>query len=408
MTRIAFVSCSKLKGLEPAPAAALYTSPLFRKSLLAALSDTKKVNILSAKHGILPLGQVIQPYDVTLKAMTRIERSAWAEVAGAQLPNVLQVGDLAVFYCGEEYVAQLRGKIAQLGCRSTEPLSGLSLGKRLQRLQSMNDEPMLNAACENFYHIMRRLYEAQKGGRRIRECTGKMLWPARGVYFVTEDQPAPTPHGMPRITRVGTHAVSSGSRTSLWDRLSTHRGTESGGGSHRSSIFRLHVGRALMNLEHTVHWPDTWSKGQSASSSVRNSETTLERLVSRTIGDMKLLWLNVPGSAGPASDRAYIERNAIALLSRSVLLSPILKRSWLGNHSGDWRIAASGLWNLDHLFIRPDPAFLDILQSYVDITLGRRPEPQGPIAPPNWRLQYTKPAKSAQLNLFNAKIDGLV
>jgi hypothetical protein len=298
----------------------------------------------------------------------------------------------------------LRRKIAEIGCRLVEPLSGFSFGQRLQWLQAMNDEPALHASHKKFYRTMQSLCDAQEGGRRIRECSGKLSWPERGVYFVIEGQSHASRTRIPRIIRVGTHAVSLGSRTSLWDRVSTHRGTGSGSGSHRSSIFRLHVGRALINIEPSGNWPETWSKGQTAPASVRQSEISLERLVSNAIGEMKLLWLNVPDTVGPGSDRAYIERNSIGLLSRSVLLSPSLARSWLGSKSADWRIAVSGLWNLDHLFLRPDPSFLDVLQSYVNITLGRQAEPDSSLAPRNWRLRDQETADPAQLNLFAEQI----
>ncbi|WP_162806603.1 DUF6884 domain-containing protein [Sphingosinicella terrae] len=77
MTRIAFVACSKTKAKEVMPAAALYTSPLFKKSLLAALDLADKVYILSAEHGLLDLGEPVSPYDTTLKTMRRDERLAW-------------------------------------------------------------------------------------------------------------------------------------------------------------------------------------------------------------------------------------------------------------------------------------------------------------------------------------------
>ena len=51
----------------------------------------------------------------------------------------------------------------------------------------------------------------------------------------------------PRIVRVGTHALTEGSGTKLWSRLSPHGGQpKSGGGNHRGSIFRLIVGTAIM------------------------------------------------------------------------------------------------------------------------------------------------------------------
>ena len=54
----------------------------------------------------------------------------------------------------------------------------------------------------------------------------------------------------PRIIRVGTHALKTGSRTTLWTRLSQHKGQPgSGGGNHRGLIFRLIGGRAVGWLE---------------------------------------------------------------------------------------------------------------------------------------------------------------
>ena len=398
MTQVAFVSCSKLKGEHKAPAAALYTSALFRKSLLAAYEKSKKVYIISAKHGVLNLGDIIEPYDRTLKAMSRADRTVWAETTSVQLAKLLRSGDVINFYCGEEYIAPLRRKMTQIGARLVEPLSGLSLGKRLQHLRNLNNEQSLKAEVKRFYEIMQQLWVAQRSGRRIADLTGRQPWPERGVYFVTGAVSAAHTRSIPRIIRVGTHAVSVGSRTSLWNRISTHRGTLDGGGSHRSSIFRSHVGRAIMNTEPHQNWPKNWATGQSAPKSVLETEVDLEQKVSRAIGEMRLLWLQVSDIPGPSSDRAYLERNAIGLLSRSVLLSPSTAGEWLGAFSDDWRIAASGLWNLNHLFLRPDPAFLDVLERYVNVTLGHEPEPSNPIAPDSWHS--LKLSESDQLNLF--------
>jgi len=158
------------------------------------------------------------------------------------------------------------------------------------------------------------------------------------------------------------------------------------------------MGRTIIRTETKAKWPDSWAVGQSAPTSVRTEEQELERRVSSLIRAMHLLWLNVPDLPGPASDRAYIERNAIGLLSRAGLLSPASVGSWLGKASDDWRIATSGLWNLNHLFLKPDLSFLDVLNEYVDITLGITPEPQRSIAPLSWYSQ-SKP-ESDQLSLF--------
>jgi hypothetical protein len=99
-----------------------------------------------------------------------------------------------------------------------------------------------------FYALLDDLERRIGGQRALGDCSGRMDWPRRGVYFFREagELRSDTGHG-PRIVRVGTHALTSGSSTKLWTRLSQHLGkSNTGGGNHRGSIFRLIVGTALM------------------------------------------------------------------------------------------------------------------------------------------------------------------
>ena len=353
------------------PAASLYQSALFRKSLLAALDVSDKVFILSAKHGVITCDEFIEPYDVTLKTMRRSDRDAWGLKVQRQLDRLLRARDTAVMYCGEEYFAPLREYLERLKVIVEMPLGSLSLGMRLQQLAKSNEEEALHRMGAEFTQLLCRLWVAQGGGRRIEETNGRLLWPSRGVYFILEANSGVRSGRMPRVVRVGTHAVSQGSKTSLWDRLSTHRGTAGGSGSHRSSIFRLHVGRAWARHTPSSEWPVTWAQGQSAPRSVRDAEQELEREVSKIIGAMRVIWLDVADEAGPTSERAYFERNAIGLLSRIGLLDAIGSPAWLGRKSADWRIATSGLWNLNHVFIKPDPMFIGRLADAIARTIGR-------------------------------------
>jgi hypothetical protein len=79
-----------------------------------------------------------------------------------------------------------------------------------------------------------------------------MNWPDRGIYFFFHPDETRESSDQLRVTRIGTHAVSEGSSTSLWDRLRTHRGaqrgTYEGGGNHRGSVFRKRVGEALIRV----------------------------------------------------------------------------------------------------------------------------------------------------------------
>ena len=217
-----------------------------------------------------------------------------------------------------------------------------------------------------FYDILDVLAERIGGPRILAECTGRMRWPERGVYFFQEcgENRSDSGTGL-RIVRVGTHALKTGSKTTLWERLSQHRGSaRTGGGNHRGSIFRLLVGTALAETNGMTI--PTWGQGSSAPRPIREKEKPLEKLVSRTIGQMPFLWLDVPDRPGPESLRGYIERNAIALLSnynRPVLDPP--SSSWLGAHCNREKVRDSGLWNQDHVDESYDPAFLDELERLV-------------------------------------------
>lgn len=360
--------------------------------MLAALDASDRVYILSARHGLLDPQTLIEPYDVTLKTMPRAARLEWGQTTGAQLSGVVKRRDVVSLFCGEEYIEPLRPALDRLGVMVDAPLATLSLGQRLQRLAVMNDEVELQQQMARFSRALHRLWLGQAGGRRIAETHGKQLWPAKGLYFILEPTYGLNGGRMPRVVRVGTHAVSAGSKTSLWNRLSTHRGTSSGGGSHRSSIFRLHVGRAVMCEESDTAWPRSWAEGQTAPADIRANETGLEQRVSQIIGQFAVLWLDVDDASGPESERAYLERNTIGLLSRAGLLTPASRLAWLGRLSPDWRIAVSGLWNLNHVFRRIDNDFLDRLDAAIDRTIGQDAHKAG---------QKTKRASAkVQLSLF--------
>ncbi|MES9822818.1 MAG: hypothetical protein ABW127_00135 [Candidatus Thiodiazotropha endolucinida] len=219
---------------------------------------------------------------------------------------------------------------------------------------------------QRFYSLLDKLAKNTKGSQLLSDCSGRMDWPVRGVYFFQENGEVRTDTGTgARIVRVGTHALKNGSQTTLWNRLSQHKGpTKSGGGNHRGSIFRLIVGTALM--ERDGHDFPTWGQGSSAPKDIREAEQSLEKLVSKTIGDMPFLWLPIDDTAGPDSFRGYIERNAIALLSnynKNVIDLP--SESWLGKLCNREKVRNSGLWNQNHVDEDYDPAFLDVLEELI-------------------------------------------
>ncbi|WP_436909044.1 hypothetical protein [Halosimplex marinum] len=222
---------------------------------------------------------------------------------------------------------------------------------------------------DRFYDLLADLEAAVDGMQYLRDCDGYMDWPERGVYFFFSPEEARA-GGQRRLTRIGTHAVSSGSGTSLWDRLRTHRGINSGtfagGGNHRGSVFRKRVGEAMRTRDGLAEVYPEWGEGSSADREIRLKETGLERRVTEYIGDLPCLWLDVNDEPGPESDRAYIERNAIALVS-NYRTDPLDRRTgdWLGMYSPAPAIRRSGLWNINHVDESYDPAFLDLFEERV-------------------------------------------
>jgi hypothetical protein len=219
-----------------------------------------------------------------------------------------------------------------------------------------------------FYSVLDRLGHNIGGARLLSLCSGRSNWPQRGVYFFRETGENRTATGGgSRIVRIGTHALKTGSRTALWTRLSQHRGQQNTGGNHRGSIFRQIVGAALIKRD-GLDFP-TWGDGYTASRDIRLAEVDLERRVSEVIGKMTFLWLAIEDEPGPESQRGYIERNSIALLSdyyKPALDAP--SSDWLGHYSTRGRVRQSGLWNQNHVDEGYDPAFLDNLHRLVKST----------------------------------------
>lgn len=223
---------------------------------------------------------------------------------------------------------------------------------------------------EEFYTIIDELRDRVGGCRKLCDCTGKSGWPQRGLYFFFEDGELRERSKQPRVVRVGTHAVTATSKTTLWNRLHTHRGHAGGGGNHRGSIFRKRIGEALIE---TKSYPqgarEGWGVGSSAPKDICVAELPIEQAVTEYIGNMPFLWLGIDDAPSPDSHRSFLERNSIWLLSNHSQppIDPASKH-WLGLHVAQETIRKSGLWNTNYVEEHYDPAFLTLLRTYVKRT----------------------------------------
>ena len=184
-------------------------------------------------------------------------------------------------------------------------------------------------------------------------CTEALLislkdWPQRGVYFFVDPaEPGPSAAVPGRVVRVGTHALKTGSSSTLWRRLSQHRGQRNGSGNHRGSVFRLHVGRSLIARDSIAL--GTWGVGSSATPDVRAVERELEERVSGYLAELLVTFVPVLDEPGPRSMRGFIERNSIGSLSAARDLGSGPSDVWLGWHAPSGAVQESGLWNVRHV-----------------------------------------------------------
>lgn len=217
------------------------------------------------------------------------------------------------------------------------------------------------AEPEEFYRLLAGL---AGGARRLRDCRAGEC-PRGGVYFFFEDGEVRS-GGSSRVVWVGTHALTAASSATLWDRLRQPRGhlggRDPGSGNHRASVFRRHVGAALIGRDgQPPGLLASWLDRHGPHPGWARQETALEMAVSRHIGAMPVLWLTVPDPAA----RADVEQNSIALTSRLAGGQDQPSPGWLGHYAIPGQIRQSGLWNVEHVTQPCRPDFLATLHQLI-------------------------------------------
>jgi hypothetical protein len=138
---IGLISCSAQKLDRPAPARELYCSALFRKSLAYTEARCERVYVLSARHHLVALDDVLEPYEQRL-GTTKLEARRWAVVVASSLEQLHGRDVKLLALAGKEYTAPLIREVAHwwpVGAwreRIALPLAGLQVGERLRWLNA--------------------------------------------------------------------------------------------------------------------------------------------------------------------------------------------------------------------------------------------------------------------------------
>lgn len=358
----ALISCSKSKGGHRDLARNMYVSSLYRKSVAVAEGWGLKYSILSAKYGLLDPDETIEPYDQTLKGASKQFKSEWACKVDKQIRLLIDRKKWLVVLAGDDYFVPLTEAGTQDPLNYFAPMQGISLGNRLvflnQSIRIKKRREAIARSYEMFGHLAKAI-----GLHPLRDILQGEI-PKQGVYFFFDDnEPTRFSTVVPRLVRVGTHGVSAGSVATLRNRLRTHLGTRAGAGNHRASVFRLHVGRAIIERDGFQELYPNWGKGQSASKNITELEAPLEAKVSEYIGNLKVLFIPVLDTAGTGSMRATIERQFIAMFTEGHCSIEESSPGWLGRFSDKASIKDSGLWNVRDVGSEYDLRFIPLLDS---------------------------------------------
>lgn len=161
VTRVALVSCGKLKLPHAAPARDLYTGPLFTDARTHVLADGyDHWLILSAEHGVVHPDRVLEPYNTTIESLKVDQLARWARSIEYHLrlgagyidaddnyeptdyPGWAHIDGPVVFdaFASAGYMDPIR---EAMGARNTvtlnEPLRGLQQGDRRAWFKARRD-----------------------------------------------------------------------------------------------------------------------------------------------------------------------------------------------------------------------------------------------------------------------------
>lgn len=135
------IACSAQKLPNAAQAKDLYCSDLFKKARGYVESQGAPWAILSARYHVVEPNRVIEPYDLSLSGMRKVDREDWGRRANNYLRPVYlsltstEIWDPTFRVCilaGKDYTGALLGTVLSSSYRDRVdlPLAGMGIGQQ--------------------------------------------------------------------------------------------------------------------------------------------------------------------------------------------------------------------------------------------------------------------------------------
>jgi len=351
------VGCGRNKRTISTTARQLYTSDRFEVACAVAENLGAPLFVLSGLHGLLSSTDTVSPYDFDLATSDEAHRKVWREKVAEAVRQKLK-GKQVCLLASHSYTEAFLGALRSQGDnpQTVAPLQSVDDAFHMDwHLQAL--------AVAKRYRDLKRLYEriaqARDSGRTflLGDLNNQEL-PGRGVYIFVDLNERNFCGAPGRVVRIGTHAISQGAKSTMKQRLRHHLGLADGTGNHRGSIFRLHVGRALLERDGMRGQLLSWGDGQHAPFHVRALEKEHEIRVSNYLCRLEVYTMKIDDTPNRNSLRAAVERQLIALCSERLQPIDHPSEKWLGNYSPMQSIVKSGLWNLRDVGRIYEPAAL--------------------------------------------------
>ncbi|WLD92438.1 DUF6884 domain-containing protein [Alkalihalobacillus sp. AL-G] len=109
-----------------------YTSPLFQKSVQYAQKHYARFYFYNAKDGLLLPDDTLEPYDLSIKTFSIMEKKVWARKVIDTFQKYESPEDIVVsLHGGKVYRDHLEPILEQKGYRYEIPMKGLGIGQQL-------------------------------------------------------------------------------------------------------------------------------------------------------------------------------------------------------------------------------------------------------------------------------------